>query len=273
MRPLAPVTTTSTAARTGTTSSTSATTSTTTRPVPPTDPGLPLFSSTFDGTDGLVTNEYAYWNPDAQDARVSPDWELTSGSLFNRNQEGWTGAPDTVEPNATSSNGTDSGVFRLTTRRHDFGDVAVSFDLTNERLGFTVDTPPVAWDGVHIFLRYQNEKHLYYASVNRRDGTVVIKKKCVGGTDNGGTYYELSDGGDPYVAGHPIPFGTRQHVGATVRNNADGSVTLTLLREGVVLARATDRGIGCAPIVAAGKVGIRGDNDAFTVDDFTVAGL
>ena len=61
-------------------------------------------------------------------------------------------------------------------------------------------------------------------------------------------------------------------VGATVRTNADGSVTLTLVREGAVLATATDRGIGCAPIVAPGKVGIRGDNDDFTVDDFTVTG-
>ena len=62
---------------------------------------------------------------------------------------------------------------------------------------------------------------------------VVLKKKCIGGPDNGGTYYELTDGGDAYVGGHPIPFGARQHVGATVRNNADGSVTLTLEREGV----------------------------------------
>jgi hypothetical protein len=218
----------------------------------------------FTGADELVTNEHASWH--RGDGGESPTWEMTSGSLFRRAGEGWTGTPDAVEPDALSSNGTGSAIFRLTTKEADFGDVAVSFDLTNVRLSSTASTPPVDWDGVHVFLRYQSEQSLYYASVNRRDGSAVIKKKCVGGPDNGGTYYDLT----PYQEGHPIPFGTPQHVVATAQDDADGSVTITLGRDGQTWLVATDRGVGCAPITQPGKVGIRGDNDEFTFDDFTV---
>jgi hypothetical protein len=217
-----------------------------------------------------VTNEFAFWNPTLPSSSVSPDWELTSGSLFAKDGAYWTGAPDTANPNATSSNGTDSAIFRLTTKRADFGDVGVTFALHNDGLTSTASTPPVAWDGVHIFLRYQTEESLYYASVNRRDGHVVIKKKCPGGPSNGGTYYELGPG---EVANHPIAFATNQNVGATVVNNSDGSVTLTLSLSGTRIISATDNGIGCSPIRQAGKVGIRGDNDDFTFSGFTVRSL
>ena len=227
----------------------------------------PLWAAAVPATPGLVTNEYAYWNPQDPTAVRSPDWELTSGSLFSTGSALWTGRPDTANPNATSSNGTDSAVFRLTTRRADFGDVAVDFTLHNNALTSTTSTPPVDWDGVHIFLHYQSEYELYYASVNRRDGHVVIKKKCAGGPSNGGSYYELGPG---EVRGHAIPLGTDQRVGATVVDNADGSVTLTLRLGGVTVVTATDAGVGCAPITAPGKVGVRGDNDDFTVTGFTV---
>jgi hypothetical protein len=42
-------------------------------------------------------------------------------------------------------------------------------------------------------LRYRSEQSLYYPSVNRRDGQVVVKKKCAGGPFNGGTYDTLAD--------------------------------------------------------------------------------
>jgi hypothetical protein len=215
---------------------------------------------------GLVTNEFAYWNPGLSSSVSSPDWEMTSGSLFSTGTALWTGRPDTVNPDATSSNGTDSAVFRLTTKRADFGNVAVTFTLHNNGLTSTASTPPVDWDGVHIFLRYQSEYQLYYASVNRRDGHVVLKKKCPGGPSNGGTYYELA----PEISGHPIPFGTDQAVGASAVNNADGSVTLSLSLDGTTVVSATDNGVGCAPLTSAGKVGIRGDNDDFTFSAFSV---
>ncbi|MDX6635773.1 MAG: hypothetical protein QOF06_1976 [Solirubrobacterales bacterium] len=227
-----------------------------------------LFREEFSYPDGLITNEYATWNADSTAARLSPIWEMTSGSLFAQAGTGWTGVPDGCSgSSASSSPCTASDVFRLNTLRHDFGDVTVSVDLRNNYLTSSSRTPSQNWDGVHVWLRYQSQYNLYYASFNRRDGHLVIKKKCVGGSENGGTYYELGDG---ERSGYPIPFGTWQHLAVNARNNADGSVTITMWRDGSQLLSATDAGLGCAPITAPGSVGIRGDNDDFNLDNFVV---
>src|SRR6266566_3712614 len=88
-----------------------------------------LFEDNFNYTNGLIVNEFTYWNPGDPAAHTSPVWELTSGSLFAVGGAGWTGVPDDVNPNANSSNGNDSAVFRLTTIKSNFADVAVSFTL------------------------------------------------------------------------------------------------------------------------------------------------
>jgi hypothetical protein len=213
----------------------------------------------------LLTNEYAYWNPSAPAVRSSV-WELTSGSLFDQQGWGWTGTIDSCTPNMQSTNCTDSAVFRATTKQATYQNVTVRFDLVNNSLTSTSATPAVAWDGVHVFLRYQSQYNLYYASVNRRDGNVIIKKKCVGGSDNGGTYYELGS----YHAGYPIPFGAVQKIAVSIVTNANGSVTITITRDGTLVDTATDTGVGCPVITAAGKTGIRGDNDNFRFNNFTV---
>src|SRR5438552_2313443 len=41
-----------------------------------------LWQDRFDGPDGLITNEYAYWNFADPAAARSPGWDVTSGSLF-----------------------------------------------------------------------------------------------------------------------------------------------------------------------------------------------
>jgi hypothetical protein len=193
---------------------------------------------------------------------------MTSGSLFAQNGTGWTGIPDGCSTSSTYSTPcTASDVFRLNTAEHDFGNVTVSMDLFNNYLTSSSRTPAENWDGVHIWLHYQSEYNLYYASVNRRDGHIVIKKKCLGGTENGGTYYELGQG---ELSGYPIPFGVWQHVAASIQDNPDGSVTLAMYRNGTKLLSATDGGTGCAPITAPGSVGVRGDNDNFNFDNFTV---
>jgi PKD repeat protein len=231
-----------------------------------------LFSDGFDSANGannLITNEYTYWNPGSSGIVTSPNWEMTSGSFFSVNGLGWSGVPDVCDPDRLSQTCTDSAIFRLTTKRADFGNVMVNMKLKINSLTSTSETPAVDWDGIHIFLRYQSEYSLYYASVARRDGSVVIKKKCVGGSDNGGTYYELTS----YVSGHPIPFGSWINVGASIVTNSDGSVTIGLYRDGSLLAQDTDSGKGCAAITAPGKVGIRGDNADFNIDDFTVSSI
>ena len=202
-----------------------------------------LFQDRFDRPDGLVTNEWAFSHPDDRDAVVSPDWYMTSGSLFTSGQVGWSGVPDRRAPDAVSAKGTGSAVFRLVTHRRDFGNVAVSFSLRNDEVMSTASTPPVAWDGVHVFLRYQSPDRLYSASANRRDGTVVIKKKCPGGPSNGGSYYSLSPS-----SVYAVPYGEWQRVVATVRNLTPVSVELRLEIGGRIVAAAVDDGLGCAPI-------------------------
>src|SRR5258706_1076845 len=128
-----------------------------------------LFSDDFNNPDGLITNEYAFWNPADPHRAQSPNWQMDSGSFFVKDQAGWTGVPDNKVPDATSSNGTNSVVFRVTTKRKDFGNVAVSVSLHNQGPTSSPSTPPVDWGGVHVCLRDQAQTQLYYASVNRRD--------------------------------------------------------------------------------------------------------
>lgn len=228
--------------------------------------GVVLFAPPVPAGSGLVTNEWAYFTTDGPAAR-SPDWEMTSGSLFHGNGTLWTGIPDAVQPDARSADGTGSAVFRLTTRRHDFGDVTVTLQLVNAALSSTPATPAQDWDGVHVFLHYQDEASLYYASVNRRDGKVVAKKKCRGGPDNGGTYYELGDGEQ---GGHPIPFGRWQSISASVLDERDGAVRIVVSLGGHRTLDVTDTGVGCLPIRRPGAVGLRGDNDSFRFRAFVV---
>jgi hypothetical protein len=234
----------------------------------------PLFSDSFSAPDGLITNEYAYWNPGDSTAHRSAGWEMDSGSLFARAGAGWTGpVTDNCDPDRDSGTCTNSGVFRLNTKRRDFDAVRVDMRLRanafdNRDESADPDTPAVDWDGVHVWLHYVDEYELYYASVNRRDGSVVVKKKCRGGADNGGTYYELAS-----ASGYPVPVAAWQHVGASIRTNADQTVTIKLYREGQQLIEATDAGVGCAAITGPGAVGVRGDNLDFDIDDFTVNAL
>jgi hypothetical protein len=237
-------------------------------PRPPTS-GQLLFGPSFPSTDRLITNEFSYWSPKNPNRTISNDWEMTSGSLFARGGNGYSGAVNNVEADALSRRGTNSAVFRLTTRQKSFGNVLVQMNLDVERLSSTSTTPRVDWDGVHIFLRYKSEFELYYASVARRDGKVVIKKKCRGGPINGGRYYAIS----PEDRGQPIAYGDWMKVGASVRTNANGSVTIVLFRNGKEVVSATDSGFGCAPITQPGATGIRADNALFQFNTFRVTGL
>jgi hypothetical protein len=256
--------TSSTSSSSSSSSSSSTTSSSTTTTLPPTNPVL--FTDTFTHPDGLLTNEYAFWNPTATGRVADPNWEMTSGSLFARSGTGWSGVPDNVEPNATSSNGTDSAIFRMVTRRTDFTNVNVSVRLRHEGFVSTPSTPAVAWDGIHLFLRYVSEESLYYASVNRRDNTTQIKKKVPGGPSNGGTYYTLASGRFTVVQG------VWQDVTATIIDRADGAVVIQLFANGALVASAVDTGVG-GPVLRSGGLGLRGDNSQFSFDDFLVRSI
>jgi hypothetical protein len=247
-----------------TTTTTTAPTTTTTTPLPP--GGDVLVADEFSRPDGLITNEYAYWNPSASDRITDPTWSMTSGSLFAQNGTAWSGLPDDREPNATSSNGTDSAIFRMISKRTGMSGVEVSFRLRNDGFSSTLSTPEVAWDGIHVFLRYSSEESLYYASVNRRDGTTQIKKKVPGGVSNGGTYYTLGSGTFGFAVG------AWQDVKASIVTQADGTVKIQLWANGRLVASAVDSGVG-GPVIGSGRVGLRGDNTEFAIDSFVARSL
>jgi hypothetical protein len=236
-----------------------------------------VFGDNFNSyADGLITSEYTFWNPGAANAKPNPNWEMTSGSLFAATLAGekvaYSGVPTyetTSVATPTPASANNSAVFRLTSVPAGFDNVAVSFRLNNKQLVSTTGTPAVDWDGIHVFLRYVSEENLYYASVNRRDGSLAIKRKVPGGPSNGGTYYTLAG---TSAGKYNIPFNTWQNIKASVKTNADGTVTIQIFRDGVLALSAVDDGriTGAAPITQPGKVGIRGDNDEFYFDDFTV---
>lgn len=223
----------------------------------------PLLTDDFDQPNGLVTNEFAYFNPGNQSAVRSPIWLVTSGSLFAQDQAGWTGAPDRGDPGPRSATVTDSAVFRAVTRRTDFQNVTVSFSLLVQRFVAGASSP--GFQGVHVFLRYQSPQLLYVLSVDRRDGVIVIKKKVPGGPSAGGTYYTLA-----MVHGHAVT-GRWEQVRASAVNDGEG-VELEIWLNGQLRLRAQDNGVGdTAPITQPGRVGLRGDYTEFKFDNFTVA--
>lgn len=221
------------------------------------------------GTSGLSTNEYAFWN--SPSGTQSIDWDVNSGSLFSATttdgssvQAFHTGAIDNIAPNATSSNGTNSSVLRAITDTNTFTNVSLRLKTKLSTPTSTATTPAVDWDGLHLFMRYQGEDHLYYVSVARRDGAVVIKKKCPGGPSNGGTYHTLAS---TAANAYPISAGSWKWYAATIKTNASpaGSVTIDAWRSDVQILSFTDTGQDgdCDPITAAGRVGLRGDNTEF----------
>ncbi|WP_344172274.1 hypothetical protein [Pilimelia columellifera] len=232
--------------------------------------GLVLFSPTPPPVTGVVTNEFAFWNPRLGASRISGDWTMNSGSVFSATTplgySYYSGNIDDNNPDALSRGGTHSAIFRMTSRRDDFRDVTVNMALSIAGFGATESTPAKTWDGVHLWLRYQNDRHTYYASLARRDGRVVIKKKCPGGWVNGGSYHELSE----EVDGFPMRRNLWKDFSVTTRNNPDGSVAIQIKREGDVVVSAVDHGVGCAPITQPGALGLRGDNSRFYFRDFEV---
>lgn len=231
-------------------------------PTPAVSPGV-LFSDAFSGPDGIITSADAFWNPYDTTLARDPNWEGESGTMYRRAE-------------AARSTTNITRVFRFWTTRSDFANVNVQMDLrTHFYHAGDLSMPAASWDGVKLWLRRQVingtssanvSPALYTAEVNRRQGNVVIQKKCTG-QDSYTVLANTAWSGNP----NPAKIGQWERVGGTVRTNADGSVTVQVIRDGAVVLTGTDNGAGgCAPITAAGKVGVRGDNTEFDFDNFTV---
>jgi hypothetical protein len=216
------------------------------------------FIDGFDYPDGLITNQYAFAEPDSAGALNSVFWDVISGSLFAKNGMGWTGIPDHVPPDPHSSNGTNSATFRLLSKRNDFLDTEVYWRLLNRGLSSASGTPG---DGIRLVLRYQDEEAFYSISVNRRDDTAKVTKRVPASDER---TYDLSR-----ATTYHVPYGAWQRMRATIQDNPDGSVAIRLYADEKLVVAAIDDGVGSPPFSRPGRVGIQGDNADFLFDDFS----
>jgi hypothetical protein len=218
-----------------------------------------LLADDFDYPHGLLTNEYATRHPGDPGIYVCDNWIATSGSLFVRDGEGYSGLPDGGENGVTIDSIPENGsaVLRVISRRIDFANVEVTFDIHPIQLVTTPRTPEKDWNGLHVFIRRQDENNTYYVDVGRRDGLIQIKRK------RDGSYDPLA-----MPVRYPMAFGSTRNVRVAVATLPDGSVELRLALDGVEVQRAIDSSE--RKIVAPGAIGVRGDNCEFTFDNFSV---
>jgi hypothetical protein len=219
-----------------------------------------LFADPFDGPDGVITNHYAYYSPDDPEAHRSPDWRVQSGCALRRGNRLWTGIPTENLPNRDCTNGTGSAVFRMWTKRSNFDDVAVSFSLRNN--GYT--RTGESWDGVKIYLRRHDGDNFYAAEVNRREGNVIVQRKCNG-------RYSLLDG--VRGAATPARLGEWEYVAGTAVNLASDEVRIQVVRGDDVVLETVDPAGSCDVLRRPGRIGIRGDRTNFYADSLEVRGL
>lgn len=239
--------------------------------------------------EGLISNEYSYYNPQMKDTAKSSDWEVSSGSLFGKDGTFWTGKPDSCAPDKNSRRCTNSDVFRINTKRSFSSNTRVSFAIkqNKEIHSRSCERQGSCWHGTHIWLRYQNQYNLYYASINRADGRMVIKRKVPCGNDNRGTYFNIS----PYKK-FDFKTGEWHRYSVTVASDGDGSVVVRIFDDQgnpqAPILTGVDKGgtnpnwsprcnvpgkydsAKYLPIRAAGPVGIRGDYANFSFKDFKV---
>jgi hypothetical protein len=228
-----------------------------------------LFEAEFDGSDRLLTNEFAYRYPDSPEAVVSPQWFVTSGSLFVRDDAATNGSLDDKATNPSSTTGTNSAVFRAYTKQRFRPGYRVTVDVQVEPPREVPGLSPAPWDGLHLMVEADSPEAAYYVSLYRRNGQSVIKKKTPGGSVAGGSYVPLSR----YVPCHIHPGGWTE-VRVDVRSAGSHGVTIDLYENGTLLTTATDQAsLSGTPPFTEGRLGIRADKTNFAIKDFRVETL
>lgn len=228
-----------------------------------------LFEAEFEGSDRLLTNEFAFRYPESSEAVVSPQWFVTSGSLFVRDGVATNGSLDDREANADSTTGTNSAVFRAYTKRRFRPSYRITFAVRVERPSQVPGLQPAPWDGLHLMVDADSPEAAYYVSLYRRNGQSVIKKKTPGGSVAGGSYAPLSR----YVPSHIEP-GRWAEVRVDVRDAGSRAVTIDLYENGTLLTTATDQpSLSGTPPFDEGRLGIRADKTNFEIREFRVETL
>jgi hypothetical protein len=248
-------------------------------------PGSPMVDGfeAANGPNGLITNEYAGWHSSDTTAVHSSVWRSDGGSLFSATTTGpngetiraaYTGKLDSTSADEYSQTYTHSNKMRFWTKASGYGNVRLEADI---KLTAWDSGAPSTWGGFKFYLNREvgvTESSFYTAEPYIKDGHVYIQKKCLGDTgggnySTGGTYYLLAS-----KSGFSAPLGSWQRIAAASHRNSDGSVTISLYRDGVLVLQAVDRGVradgtGCAPLTA-GHVGFRSDFLQYYLDNFAV---
>jgi hypothetical protein len=196
----------------------------------------------FEGSDRLLVSERT---------RPRDGWEMTSGSLFIRDGHGWTGKPNRGEPRGGPHGVTNSAVFRLRSETDGYrdADIEVRFRV----LGFTDSGPRRDYDGVHLWLRYGDPGDLYALSVNRRDGSTLIKRKTA------------AEGYSTLATGRPVRPDDSWHTARASARDVHGGVRLRLWLDDQLVAEATD-----PDPLPPGRAGVRADGCELELDDLAI---
>lgn len=214
--------------------------------------GALLFSTKFSGKGYVISTE--------KGTPKSPIWDVTSGSLLERADLGWSGVPDAGPASGNYKGLNGSAVFRAIIPRR-FGDLSVSLDIKPSRLVQTVRTPAKGWDGITVFIRYHSQYYLYAVNIARRDGYIAIKRKLPEGPTNGGIYTTLAQ------VYHPTHWGQWIQATIVVHNTSNNAVEIAFYLGGKLIAKAEDTG---HPLRASGDFGLRADNCEFYLKDVQI---
>lgn len=139
-------------------------------------------------------------------------------------------------------------------------------------LGWGAYGSNASWAGFKFYLRRQapaDATPTYTIEFYIADGQVHIQK----GDCNGYGWYPLLEKTVDPTDGSYGTSGVWHHFEGDAVDNPDGSVTLKLIRDGVLVASATDFGgqAGCSSPLHGGVDGFRSDWADYYIDDFTVS--
>jgi hypothetical protein len=240
--------------------------------------------ATANGPNNLITNEYAGWHNSDSTAVQSSVWRSDGGSLFSVaavdasgevGRVAYTGTLDSNAADKYSQSATHSNKMRFWTQATGYEDVRLDAEI--KPMSWSPDAPS-SWGGFKFYLRREigaTESPFYTVEPFIKDGHLYIQKKCLGDTGGGnysmgGTYYLLAS-----KSGFSVPLGSWNSIAASAHTNSDGSVTISLYRNGELLLQATDRGVrsdgtGCEPL-GSGHVGFRSDSLQYYLDNFKVS--
>jgi hypothetical protein len=229
-----------------------------------------LFNETFDAPNGANS---VWGTPGwASNPVAAPGWHSEGGTILSVADD---------KPTNVGSTGNDTDMQRWWVHQAYSGNTRVEADL--KPIGWDGNAQSRStWAGFEFYMRRQvdsNESSFYTVEPYIYNGQVHIQKKCYGVIDTtnplsvdtgaGGTYYLIAN-----KSNVPITMSQWHHVAAEAVDNPDGSVTLTLYRDGVKMLQATDTvGLtGCAPLIG-GRMGWRTDSAKYELDNFNISQL